>query len=267
MGALSFGPLVLSLDRAYAGAGFLVLLAGAELLARRGRPELATWGWYAALAAFVGARLGFVLGNLDFYRTTPGAVFAIWQGGFAPWWGVAAAALVSLVFALRLPALRGTMAALGLAAIAAWWIPSGLLTPVTGAAGVALPALTLASLDGPQMRLDRLPTGAIVNVWATWCPPCRRELPVFFAAAEQHPDVAVLLVNQRESAALVRGYLQGAGFPSTGVLLDSDGTVGTALRVAGLPTTFAFDASGALVDVHVGEISAPALAAMIARVR
>ena len=267
MGALSIGPLVLSLDRAYAGAGFLVLLAGAELLARRGRPELATWGWYAALAAFVGARLGFVLGNLDFYRTTPGAVVAIWQGGFAPWWGVAAAALVSAVFALRFPSLRRAIAGLGLAAIAAWWLPSGLLTPAAGAGDHALPAVTLAALDGPEVRLDRLPSGAIVNVWATWCPPCRRELPVLFAAAERHPDVAVLLVNQRESAGLVRGYLEGAGFPSTGVLLDPDGTVGAALRVAGLPTTFAFDASGALVDVHVGEISAPALAAMIARVR
>ena len=267
MGALSIGPLVLSLDRAYAGVGFLVLLAGAEFLARRGRPDLATWGWYAALAAFVGARLGFVLANLDFYRTTPGAVVAIWQGGFAPWWGVAAAALVSAWFALRFPPLRRSMAGLGLAALAAWWLPSSLLTPATGAAGLAMPALTLASLDGPETRLDRLSSGAIVNVWATWCPPCRRELPVLFEAAERHPDVAVLLVNHRERAALVRGYLQGAGFPSAGVLLDPDGAVGAALRVAGLPTTFAFDASGALVDVHVGEISAPALAALIARVR
>lgn len=267
MGALSIGPLVLSLDRAYAGLGFLVLLGGAEVLARRGRPDLAAWAWYAALAAFVGARLGFVLANLDFYRSTPGAVVAIWQGGFAPWWGVAAAALVSLGFAWRSPALRPSMAALGVAAIVAWWLPANLLTPAAGATGLSLPALTLASLDGPETRLDRLGSGSIVNVWATWCPPCRRELPVLFAAAEQHPDVAVLLVNQRESAALVRGYLDGAGFPSTGVLLDPDGVVGAALRVAGLPTTFAFDASGTLVDVHVGEISAPALAAMIARVR
>jgi cytochrome c biogenesis protein CcmG, thiol:disulfide interchange protein DsbE len=267
MGALTLGPLVLSLDRAYAGIGFLVLLAGAEVLARRGRPELATWAWSTALAVFLGARVGFVVSNLDFYRASPEQIVAIWQGGFAPWWGVAAGVLVSAWYGLRVPALRRSVAGLGVAALAAWWLPAALLTPVGGVADTRMPDLTLEDLAGHSLGLVDLATPAIVNVWATWCPPCRRELPVLFAAAERQADVAIVLVNQRESAALVRRYLEGAGFPTDGVLLDPTGAFGDALRVAGLPTTFAFDASGALVDVHVGEISSPALTAMIDRLR
>lgn len=267
MGALTLGPIVLSLDRAYAGLGFMVLLVGAELLARRGRPDLAAWGWYAALAAFVGARLGFVAANLEHFVASPAQVVAIWQGGFAPWWGVAAAAGVSVAYALRDPALRGAMVGVGIVAVAAWWFPSAVVTSAGVGSDTRMPELTLEGLVGSAVDLGELGAPAIVNVWATWCPPCRRELPVLFAAAVEQSEVEILLVNQREGRELVRRYLDQAGFPTDGVLLDPTGRFGDALRVAGLPTTFAFDATGRLVDVHVGEISAPALSAMMQRTR
>ena len=267
MGALTLGPLVLPLDRAYAALGFAVLLLGAELLARRGRPALATWGWQTAAVTFVFARIGFVIDHLDFYLAEPGAVLAIWQGGFAPWWGVAAGAAVTLWHAVRSTDVRRAAPTLGLLAVAAWWLPAAVLTPARQASEVALPALTLAALDGAPVVLTELEGPVVVNVWATWCPPCRRELPVFFDAAARERDVTVLLVNQRESDAQVRGYLAAASFPNDGVLLDPGGLVGAALKVAGLPTTFAFDADGRMVDVHVGEISAPALRTLIERLR
>ncbi len=267
MGALTLGPLVLSLDRAYAGLGFVVLLLGAELLARRGRPELAVWGWQAALAAFLGARAGFVIINLDDYLASPGAIVAIWQGGFASWWGVAAAALVTLVHALRVPVVRRAAPSVGLAALVAWSLPSAVLTPAVDVSSVKMPALQLETLTGEPVDIAELGVAAVVNVWATWCPPCRRELPIFFDAAGATPDVQVLLVNQREGPGVVREYLTTAGFPFDGVVLDRAGALGSALRVAGLPTTFAFDANGQLVDLHVGEISAPALRALMAKLR
>lgn len=267
MGALTLGPLVVSLDRAYAGLGFVVLLLAAEILARRFGPSLASWGWAAALAAFVGARLGFVLANGAYFLERPALIVAVWQGGFSPWWGVTAAAAVSAWYAYRTPPLRRIVGAVGLAALAAWWLPAALLTPAMEREAVRLPSLTLEALEGAPVALASLGTPAIVNVWATWCPPCRRELPVLFAAGERHEGVAMVLVNQRESAQQVRAYLDAAGFPHRGVVLDANGAVGAALMVAGLPTTFAVDASGTVVDVHVGEISAPALEAMIARLR
>ncbi len=267
MGALTLGPLVLSLDRAYAGLAFLVLLLGAELWARRHRSTVSAWAWRAAIAAFVGARVGFVILHAADFASAPLSAFAFWQGGFAPWWGVAAAAGVTVVDAARRPALRRAAPTLGAAALMAWWLPAALLTPAAGESTVVLPSLVLEDLSGAPVSLFEPGTPSIVNVWATWCPPCRRELPLLTGIAAEHPEVRVLLVNQREDAATVRSYLAGAGLPEAGTLLDRRGEVGETLQVAGLPTTFAFDADGRLVDLHVGEISAAALRDLVVRVR
>ncbi len=267
MGALTLGPLVLSLDRAYAGIGFALLLIAAELWARRDRPEVGTWGWQAAAATFVGARIGFVAANLSDYAAAPWTALAFWQGGFAPWWGVAAGAVVTLAAMRRHPTVRRAAPTIGFVALLGWWLPAGLLAPAASDAGVVLPDLTLPTLDGAPVALAATGTPTIVNVWATWCPPCRRELPHFTAAAAEGSDVRVLLVNQGEAPETVRAYLEAEGLPGEAVVLDRANRVGSALQVAGLPTTFAFDAEGRLVDVHVGEISAPALRALIARAR
>lgn len=263
MGALTLGPLVLSLDRAYAALGFVVLIVAAEVWARRGRPDVAGWAWATALVTFVGARFGFVLAHLGDYAAAPWTALAFWQGGFAPWWGVAAGAAYSAAAALRRPPLRRAVPALGAAALLAWWLPAGLLSPAAGDLGVVAPSVTLPALDGAVVDLSARGEPTIVNVWATWCPPCRRELPLLVTAARESPGVRVLLVNQREAEATVRAYLADQGLPGDGVLLDRGGAVGRELDVAGLPTTFAFAADGRLVDVHVGEISAAALRALI----
>jgi cytochrome c biogenesis protein CcmG, thiol:disulfide interchange protein DsbE len=267
MGALTLGPLVLSLDRAYAALGFIVLIVAAEVWARRGRPEVANWAWGAALAAFAGARLGFVLTNLQDYAAAPWTALAVWQGGFAPWWGVAAGAATSVWSARRHPAVRRAAPALGVAAVLAWWLPTGLLSPAPGDLGIVMPSLTLPALDGTAVELAAAGQPTVVNVWATWCPPCRREMPLLIAAARETPDVRVLLVNQRETSETVRAFLVAQGLPEDGVLLDRTGAVGNLLDVAGLPTTFAFDAHGQLAAVHVGEISAAALRGLIDRAR
>jgi cytochrome c biogenesis protein CcmG, thiol:disulfide interchange protein DsbE len=267
MGALTLGPLVLSLDRAYAGLGFMVLLLGAEWLSRRGRPDVSSWAWRTALVVFVGARLGFVASNIDFYLSEPLAVFAIWQGGFAPWFGLVAAAATTAWEARRAPAVRARAPTLGALAIAAWLVPAALLTPSPRDLDVRLPAVALEALSGAHVALDDLGAPSVVNVWATWCPPCRRELPLLVETAATTPDVRVLLVNQREASATVTRYLEQAGLGSDGVLLDRAGAVGEALRVSGLPTTLAFDADGRLVDLHVGELSAPTLRRLVASAR
>jgi cytochrome c biogenesis protein CcmG, thiol:disulfide interchange protein DsbE len=267
MGALTLGPIVLSLDRAYAGLAFMVLLVGAEWLSRRGRPDLTGWAWRTAIIAFVGARAGFVLSNLDHYLSDPVAIVAIWQGGFAPWWGVAAAAAWTAWEAWRVPAVRAGGPALGAGALLAWLVPAALLTPSAADLDVRLPAVELRALDGSGVALAEIGRPSVVNVWATWCPPCRRELPLLTATAAGTPDVAVLLVNQGEAATTIERYLAAHGLDGAGVLLDPAGAVGDALRVRGLPTTLAFDAEGRLVDLHVGEISAPALARLVASAR
>lgn len=267
MGALTLGPLVLSLDRAFAGLGFMILLLGAAWLSRRGHPDRTDWAWRTALAAFVGARLGFVLTHGDFYLSNPAAILAIWQGGFAPWWGVAAATLATLPELWRTAAVRAPTLSLALLALAGWLLPATRLTPRAADLNVSLPDVVLVRLDGTPVSLHDGGGPVVVNVWATWCPPCRRELPLLLATAARSDDVRIALVNQRETSATVGRYLAREGLDDDGVLLDERGAVGSALRSGGLPTTYAFDGDGRLVDLHVGELSGPTLDRLVRRAR
>jgi cytochrome c biogenesis protein CcmG, thiol:disulfide interchange protein DsbE len=267
MGALTLGPFVLSLDRAYAGLGFAVLLLAAEWLARRGRPDVAAWAWSTALVTFVAARLAFVARHVEFYASEPFAVVAIWQGGFAPWWGVAAGALWTIVAVVRQPRLRALAPQLAVVALAAWTLPPALLTPSAATAGVTLPELRLETLAGDGVDLRGLGVPTLVNVWATWCPPCQRELPLLVAAAAASDEVRILLVNAGETPASVAAYLERHGLADHGIVLDRRNAVGEALGVVGLPTTLAFDGAGRLVAWHVGEVSAPALSDLLDRAR
>lgn len=267
MGAFTLGPLVLSADRAYAALGFIVLILLAELIARRTTPKLSTWAWATALAVFVGARFGFVVLHANSYASEPWTALFFWQGGFNPWIGVATGALASALMLRREPTLLRPALSVGALALASWFIPAGLLSPAPESLGVTMPNLYLTTLDGAEVALAELGEGAIVNVWATWCPPCRREMPLLVGAARSTPGVQILLVNQREGPETIRAFLREMGLPEDGVLLDQSGLISTFLDVAGLPTTFAFNARGEMVDVHLGEISAAGLNAMIQKVR
>jgi hypothetical protein len=80
-------------------------------------------------ATFVGARLGFVAPTLSDYAAAPWTALAFWQGGFAPWWGVAIAAVAHGDRGVAHPAVRRVAPAIGRGALLAWWLPAGLLTP------------------------------------------------------------------------------------------------------------------------------------------
>ncbi|MFM1891922.1 MAG: hypothetical protein RLZ44_999 [Pseudomonadota bacterium] len=105
--------------------------------------------------------------------------------------------------------------------------------------------LTLASLRGKTV---------IVNFWATWCPPCRKEMPGLQRAWEQLRDdgVVVLGVAVAEDQALVTDYARqlGLDFP---LVLDAESAVAVSWGVRGLPTTFVVNAAGELVFEALGE--------------
>jgi len=94
----------------------------------------------------------------------------------------------------------------------------------------------------------------IVNFWASWCTPCRRELPSMNRAwAELKPrGVAMLAINLGEDVEAVKGFL--AEFPiDFPVLLDPRGNIGQRWRVRGLPTTFVLNGRGEIVYRATGE--------------
>jgi thiol-disulfide isomerase/thioredoxin len=100
----------------------------------------------------------------------------------------------------------------------------------------------------------------VINLWATWCPPCRREMPVLESAQRMRPDVTFLFVNQAESMQSVSIFLITQGLTLDNVLFDASGRLGQAVGSMALPTTLFYTADGRLINSHLGELSQASLA-------
>lgn len=123
-----------------------------------------------------------------------------------------------------------------------------------------LPDLQLVTLDQSPISLSEYAGRPVVlNLWASWCPPCRREMPVFEQAQTEFSDAAFVMINQGESAEQAQAFLDSENLTLTDVLLDPSSSTMQAMRSRGLPTTLFFDAQGRLVDSHLGEITMPSL--------
>ena len=124
------------------------------------------------------------------------------------------------------------------------------------AIGVRMPAVTLPALHGPQVSLgDLRGRDVLVNVWATWCGPCRREMPALALLSHRMgPRLTVMAIDQGEDAQVVSAYVKqfNVDFP---VYLDRDQRVGTMLHLVGLPSSFFVDRSGVVRDAIDGEMT------------
>jgi len=246
IGPFFFAPMVLAVI-----AGVIALLTGCAILTRRVSPQFDQWPWLAMLLVLASARLGFVIRHWDSFLTEPWRIFYFWQGGFDMAWAIAAA-VVSLVLlqGWRLRALGGVLLALvaGLMAVLVLLVPGPLAQP--------MPAMALSDLSGQMHELTSPGRQkVVVNLWASWCGPCRREMPMLEQAARQNPDVRFLFVNQGESAAQIERYLQQEGLDlKQWIRLDPDSTLSAQFRTRGLPTTLFFN-DNALQRTQVGEIS------------
>ncbi|MPV65293.1 TlpA family protein disulfide reductase [Burkholderia sp. BE17] len=211
------------------------------------------------LLGLVAARIGYVTQWWRDYAAAPRSIIALGDGGFDWRIGVAAA----LVFAgwrlRRLPALRRPVLAGMVAGLAAWGIAQGTLATWQHAAP-PLAAMRLQALDStPVLPQSLAGKPVVVNLWATWCPPCRREMPILEQAQRDHPDITVLMLNQGENAQAVRAFLEQQGLRFDHVLLDPSLHAMHAYGSRGLPTTLFFNAKGELVESHMGELTAARL--------
>ena len=265
---MSLGPFSLRVSLAAAAVLLAWIVAGALARRRKLEEPSAASGLLldAVIAGFVAARLGYILQWWPEYRAAPLSMLALGDGGFAWWAGLPVALLVlwwrsrKARAGLRLPALGGLAAGL-----LAWALVLHLGTALRQSVP-PLPDLELETLAGEPQRLDAyLGRPIVVNLWATWCPPCRREMPVLAHAQQQWPEVALLLVNQGDERHLVDDFLARSGLELRNVLLDPASRTMQASGARVLPTTLFFDAQGRLLDTHVGELSRAALADRLQR--
>lgn len=125
--------------------------------------------------------------------------------------------------------------------------------------GALAPDFTLQTVAGERMTLSDFTAGGgtpvVLNFWATWCPPCRVEMPHFEAAHGLYAgEVAILGINQAESADAIDAYARQHGL-SYPLLVDGDMTVNHLYGILNLPTTIFIDRNGVVREVLIGTLS------------
>lgn len=126
--------------------------------------------------------------------------------------------------------------------------------------------LTPVAPGAEALVLDEVSGPAIVNVWATWCAPCRAELPALQAVSDSDPAVArVIGVNVGDEPAAVEAFLAELGV-SFEQYLDPDGELMNSLGIVGLPASVILDADGTVVEVHQGALDEAGFRALVTEV-
>lgn len=151
-------------------------------------------------------------------------------------------------------------------------VPSALI-------GRAAPAVMLAPLDGLQREGKAVPGFAtadlasgratIVNVFASWCAPCRVEHPVLMALAASEPArqgrFAIVGMNYKDEPANARRFLGALGNPFGAVGVDRDGRAAIEWGVYGVPETFLVGPDGRILEKYVGPLDEAAATRLLAR--
>lgn len=223
--------------------------------------------WRILIVSVVGARAAFVIKYFDLYKDAPWNIFDIRDGGFLSLIGVlVAAAMASMVVWRRKDIRKPFLLSASVGML--FWAVGTVATSSLFEPPAKIPNLVLARLDGSVVQLKSLAGKPIVvNLWATWCPPCRREMPVLHDAQLRHQDVHFVFANQGESAEAIRRYLDAQQLDLRNILLDPRLELGNHTDSRALPTTLFYDKNGNLVDRRAGELSAATLAQRIEAIR
>lgn len=143
----------------------------------------------------------------------------------------------------------------GYVSFASSGVKLGAASGETLAIGKPAPDFTLMSLDGQSLRpADLRGKVVLINFWASWCAPCRKEMPLLVQAAEQFRErgFEMVAINIQEDRSRVVRFADefGMRFP---VLLDVAGDVTQQYRVQGLPTSYLIDREGIVRERKIGE--------------
>ena len=228
-------------------------------VAKRGgdNPESALFSLF--LLGMLAARIGFVAVYWTHYRNDPWQIIDLRDGGFLAWPGVIVVLLATLYRGWRRPGLRRPLG-FGAASGLAFWLLATFSLSIYEQ-GTRLPEIVLRNAAGETVQLADYKGGPLViNLWATWCPPCRREMPVLESAQQQRPDLTFLFVNQAESMQSVATFLETQGLSLSNVLFDGGGRLSQAVGSMALPTTLFYSPEGRLLGSHLGELSNASLA-------
>ncbi|MGH8418489.1 MAG: prolipoprotein diacylglyceryl transferase family protein [Pseudomonas sp.] len=256
--SFSVGPFVLAINHVLLLAALALATLVGWIIGRRQKinPERSLFGLF--VLGLMIARLAFAIAYWEQYQANPLSVIDIRDGGFLVWPGVIAILIGTVLRGWKRPALRASLGMGVASGLLFWWLAGMVLNAHHEKS--RLPDLTLFNAAGEPVPLRGYQhKKLVVNLWATWCPPCRREMPVMQSAQQANPDVLFLFVNQAESPAEVATFLASQGLHLDNVLFDSGGELARQVGSAALPTTLFYNPDGRMSGSHMGELSSASL--------
>lgn len=260
---MAIGPLLLPPPVFAFLVGVIFLMILGALLKKYSDPRFDTWTGIVIVMAFLAARLGFVISHWETYQNNPLRIVYIWQGGF----DIKLAVVAALLSVLYLKGWRHRSIGLGALGVTALSIviAYGFTSKPTAH---DLPDFVFQSIDNESVTLSEHSGDLLVlNLWATWCAPCRREMPVLEQAIKNYPHIQFYFINQGESEQLVQDFLKEESLEINDVVfLDQSYELSTYYQTLGTPVTLFFK-KNTLVAQHMGEISPEVLSDRLKRLQ
>jgi len=208
--------------------------------------------WTALWVGLLAARLVFVLIHADLYLTHPVDILKVQDKGFNLYAGIIAGSgwFIWKNRLLKVPILISSF----LLFITIHFVGINLLNHWN--AQQHYPDLAFNDLKHqPKSMTQFMGKPTVVNLWASWCPPCHREMPVLYQAQQDYPDVQIVMLNQGETPEAIVSYLHSYQLNFKNILFDPHGEMPQHMNMYGLPSTLFFNAQGQLVERHLGELS------------
>lgn len=142
-------------------------------------------------------------------------------------------------------------------------LPNGLM--MAPELNAIAPDFTLNTLDGAEINLTSLRgTPLLINYWATWCEPCRVEMPILQEFYERHraSGVRILAVNLGETPDIIRRWVDEYGL-TFDIILDPQQSLAALYQIRGQPSTYAISPSGIITAIYYGPVNTDQLQAII----
>lgn len=267
MSSFSFGIFAIKTSQLLLVLCLFAALAIALIVSWRKKTKVADTSLQIVLVSMIVARIVFVATWFQQYWNSPLSILDIRDGGFNVVAGVIAGCALVAWRGWRQPVLRAPLAAGTLTFLLAWGVAVPSADSIAGE--VTLPAVTVKTFDGKLTTFKELAHGKplVINLWASWCPPCRREMPLLVEAQKKNKDLTFVFVNEDNDPDEALFFADQMKLSTKSIVADYDFGLMRMFGARVLPTTLYYSKDGELIATHVGGLSAATLASELSKIK